>query len=203
MRFPEAKAVYETAIRKAPHHGMAQQHLSSLARQQGNIKESEHYLSEAIERNPALPFAYLERAYYRSEAGNYIGAIEDYTAALNIDSLDEEVLINRGLAFEKTGELNAAYIDFTHAINLNEASQHAWLCRANILAKQLKFEEAIEDYGIAILYDPVYPLAFYNSALVRYLIGEKSAACEDLKKAEELGQTIPENIKSAICERGS
>ncbi len=202
LRYAEAKYDFEMAIRKSPDHGLAQQYLSSLARKQGHLAESDHYLSEAIARNPSLPFAFLERAYYRSEEGNYTGAIEDYSAALKIDSLDAEVWVNRGLAFEKTGELSAAYHDFTQAITLDENYPNAWLCRANILVKQKRFEEALEDYGIAILYDPVYPLAYYNRALVRYRIGEKSAACEDLIKAESLGQPIQENIKTTICEKG-
>lgn len=203
FEYEGAKADYNLAIQKSPDHGLAQQHLSLLARALGNIEESDRYLSVAIERNPHLPYAYLERAYHRSEVGDYIGAIEDYTAALEIDSLDAEVWVNRGLAIEKTGAIHDAYDDFTQAIKLDEALGNAWLCRANVLVKLNKLSEAIEDYGIAIYCDPNYSLAYYNRALIQYRMGEKTLACHDLIKAEELGLSVQKNIKTKICESES
>lgn len=202
-QYDAAKTDFEMALKKSPDHALAQQHLSALARIQGNIDESDRYLSEAIERNPHLPYAYLERAYYRNEVGDYGGAIEDYTAALRIDSLDAEVWVNRGLIFEKAKQLNAAYHDFTRAIKLDETLANAWLCRANILVKQNKLVEAIDDYGIAIYSDPEYALAYYNRALTHYRMGNNQAACEDLKKAEDLGRIVPTEVKNKVCHRES
>lgn len=199
LRYDKAKTDYEKALSISPDHALAQQHLSSLSRTRGNIDESNRYLSAAIEQNPHLPYAYLERAYYRAEIGDYRGAIEDYSAALKIDSLDAEVWVNRGLAFEKTNNLRAAYRDYTKAITLDEDLSNAWLSRANVLVKQNKFEEALEDYGIAIFYDPNYALAFFNRALVNYQVGNRLAACNDLEKASELGQSINEKMKNKIC----
>ena len=184
LHYDAARADFEMALRKSPDNAFAQQHLSSLARTQGKINESNRYLSESIERNPHLPYAYLERAYYRNETCDYKGALEDYTAALKIDSLDAEVWVNRVLTFEKVNQLEAAYHDFTQAIKLDESLENAWLCRANILVKQNKLSEAIDDYCIAIYLDPNYALAYYNRGLVKYRVGNPLSACEDVTKAE-------------------
>ncbi len=203
LRYDEAKRDYEKALGISPDHALGQQHLSSLSRTLGNISESDRYLSAAIEQNPHLPYAYLERAYYRAEVGDFKGAIEDYSAALTIDSLDAEVWVNRGLAFEKTNNLRAAYRDYTKAITVDEDLPNAWLSRANVLTKQKKYSEALEDYGIAIFYDPKYALAFFNRALVNYRMGNKEESCKDLEKARELGQSINEKMKDKICSRPS
>ncbi|MDH4092576.1 MAG: tetratricopeptide repeat protein, partial [Cyclobacteriaceae bacterium] len=77
--------------------------------------------------------------------------------------------------------------------------EKAWLNRGNVLIKQGKYKEASEDYSAAIAFNPEYAYAFYNRAIARQKLKQTAEACEDLQKAEALGQVVSEKLKKGIC----
>lgn len=78
--------------------------------------------------------AYALRAYARVSSGNLADAIEDYTAAININSDEPSLYRLRGLARMAIGDFDGANKDFDAADNLepNGANQYdsEWLARA-------------------------------------------------------------------------
>jgi tetratricopeptide (TPR) repeat protein len=191
---------YKRALTIHPDHALAQHNIAVLKRKKGEKSDSGDRLEKAIESDSSMLYPYLERAYQRLEGGYYKGALEDYNRALELETGDPEIWLNRGLVREKLNDLKGAYSDYTKAIALKEDYDKAWLNRGNVLNKQGKYKEAIEDYTIALLHNPDYASAFYNRAIARHRNDQHAEACEDLKKAEALGMTPTEKMRRDICE---
>ncbi|MBL7857617.1 MAG: tetratricopeptide repeat protein [Cyclobacteriaceae bacterium] len=191
---------YEKALALQPNHPLAQHNLALLTAQQGNGKAAEAKLTEIIENDSTMLFAYIERGYQRFESGYYKGALEDYNYALKIDSLNAEVWLSRGITKEKLKDFSGALYDYTKAIDLEENMTKAWLNRGNVLTKLTRYKEAIDDYTVALTYDAGYASAYYNRSIARQRLKQSAEACEDLKKAENLGMVVDKKMKDKICE---
>jgi tetratricopeptide (TPR) repeat protein len=89
--------------------------------------------------------------------------------------------------------------DFNKVINLNSNSYEAFLNRGNIYIKEKKYDEAINNYKQALVLKPDYALAYYNKGLAEYDLGNKDAACTDLKQAASLGFKPASDILPKIC----
>lgn len=198
MNDPTAMQDYDMALSLHPEHALALHNVAALKRKMGQ-SASDDELEKAIASDSSMLYPYLERAYQRMEGGYYKGALEDYNQALEIETKDPEIWLNRGHVREKLDDLKGAYSDYTKAIELDEKFEKAWLNRGNVLSKQGRIEEAIEDYGVAITHNGEYAAAYYNRAIALQRAKKTAAACQDLNKAEALGLAIPEKMKKDIC----
>ena len=190
---------YQKALLLNPEHSAALHNIAVLKRISGDKAAALDELEKAIESDSSMLYPYLERAYQRMEGGYYKGALEDYNKALEIYDKDAETWMSRGMAKEKLNDFRGAYSDYTHALELNEKLEKAWLNRGNVLTKQAKYKEAIDDYTIALTFNPEYAYAYYNRAIAKQKLKLNAEACEDLKKSEQLGQSVSEKMKKEIC----
>ena len=76
----------------------------------------------------------------------------------------------------------------------------AWINRGNVLFKLERYQDAIDDFNVALVYRPDYAAAVYNRAMAKIKIKNKTDACADIKLAESLGMEIEARVKSRICE---
>jgi len=76
--------------------------------------------SQAIKADPALAAAYNDRGVALSATHRSVDAIRDFSQALALkaDNADQ-VLFNRAIAYEDSGDLKHAYIDYRKAAELN------------------------------------------------------------------------------------
>jgi tetratricopeptide (TPR) repeat protein len=193
----EALNDYQKALTIQRDHPVALNNIAVLKRKGGSTSQDD--LDLVIEKDSSMLNPYLERAQLRMEGGFYKGALEDYTAALQIDDRNPNIWLNRGLVKEKLNDLKGAFSDYTKAIDLDEAFVKAWANRGNVLIKQGRTTEAIEDYSVAITYQADNAIAYYNRSLAYHKLKQLDKACEDLKKAEQLGQKVEEKVRKSIC----
>ncbi len=78
----------------------------------------------------------------------------------------------------------------TRVWNKNKRNPYVWYNMGNIHLQMQEFQKAIDDYTMAIKYEPNLGEAYYNRALTELYLNKKSQAIKDLSKAGELG--IPE-----------
>ena len=74
-----------------------------------------------------------------------------------------------------------------------------WLNRGNVLVKLERYEDAIEDYSVALIYSPAYSLAFYNRAMAKVKLKRNAEACTDITQAESLGMKVDGKVKAKVC----
>jgi tetratricopeptide (TPR) repeat protein len=135
--------------------------------------------------------AYQMRDYHKL-------AVEDYSAALNLDAMSPTLrataLYNRGLSLQKAGKTSRAIEDYTNALLLNPKFSHAFLARGALLknAGQLLF--AVSDFERALKYEHPDP------ARVHFALGETYMKLKRLNDARrEFSKTIklrPDHAKA-------
>ena len=120
--------------------------------------------------------ALFECALSAQKKGDYAAAIARYAEAIELDPHVAEVYINRGAAYESTGELDLALRDLDAALDI-ESRSDAYHNRGNVHFKKGDYGRAIRDYGEALKLDPgnadahlyrghaLRNLAFYDKAI--------------------------------------
>ncbi|HZS55899.1 MAG TPA: TIR domain-containing protein, partial [Bryobacteraceae bacterium] len=109
-----------------------------------------------------------------------------FTKVIRIRPNDPVAYYNRGLALDRTGDLQAMLEDFTAAIRLQPNYADAFDQRGNVYAdlywifrREADLERAFEDYTAAIDLDPSHAKAFHNRAVVREILNDLEGALKD------------------------
>ena len=141
----------------------------------------------------------LEVGNSRHEFGDYKGAIEAFTLAIEMNPKLGIAYNNRGITKATTGDDSGAIEDFTRSIEINENYLPAYLNRAASRYNLGDYYGAIEDYGQVIERDPDNVIAWYGRGIshlqIKYLVG----ACEDLNNALDLGYDFVKELIDEHC----
>ncbi len=154
--------------------------------------------------------AYVERGDSLSEEGQYVEAIDHFSAAIELEPDYAEAYFLRGRAHydyasrvivEATGQgtenipllpeeavqhLEQAVADYTRAIELDPRYAKAYNNRGNTYAALGEKERALDDYDVALELEPDLTLAYFNRGLLHYRIGDYEQAVADLELYLEL-----------------
>lgn len=142
---------------------------------------------------------FLEVGNLRHEFGDYKGAIEAFTFAIEEKPEFGLAYNNRGISKAMTGDDKGAIEDFSRSIEINENYLPAYLNRAASRYNMEDYYGAIEDYGTVIEKDPENTIAWYGRGLshlqIKYFVG----ACEDFNTALELGYEMVRELIEEHC----
>lgn len=72
-----------------------------------------------IDRNPYTAPPYVARGQSLNALGKYDAALEDFTAALNVDNRNADAWAGRGFAQEKLGQRSEAQQAYQRALSLD------------------------------------------------------------------------------------
>lgn len=115
--------------------------LAALGRWEAAIES----INAALEIEPYLAAAYLERGNIQIQRREIEGAINDYTMAIHIEPAFAEAYFSRALAYEERKRYADAEADLTRALELNPNLLAAYEARGRTRAAQFKFDDAIAD----------------------------------------------------------
>lgn len=89
---------------------------------------------QVIQQDPNYTAAYINRAalYIDPAVAKYQLAIQDYNLVLSMESKNSQAFYGRGLAKQRSGQINEALNDYNQAINLNPNSGGYYLSRAYV-----------------------------------------------------------------------
>ena len=103
-----------------------------------------------------LTNALLNKALAEQKLARHDDAIGDYTAALSLDVMANDLrataLYNRGLSYHKNKNLGLAIEDYTNALLLNPHMPHAFLGRGQALRDSGQYLFALSDFERALKY---------------------------------------------------
>jgi len=119
-----------------------------------------------------------------------------------IEKEPERVLfayLNRGVAFEKRGELNKAIEDYDKVIDIDPLYFEAYNNLGVLYGQNGMFDKAIEYLNKSIGIDPTYVDAYVNRGIAYAISGRYDSALNDFNKAILLDQ----NSTAAYFNRGS
>ena len=89
---------------------------------------------------------YFNSGEEKSNSGDYQGAIEDYTKAIEIEPENYESNVNRGEAKGWNGDIEGAIIDYTKAIEIKPEYEGGYLLRGNTKQSFGDLNGACEDW---------------------------------------------------------
>ena len=155
------------------------------------------YLKKLLEQSkPAKPLSqekqsisaetYLFWGNVKYELGNYVGAIADYTRAIEIKSDLAEAYGNRGNAKAELGQYFAAIADFDTVIQLKPDYAEAYNNRGIAKADLGQYFAAIQDFDKAIQLKPYSASAYNSRGIAKTSLGQHFAAIQDFDKAIQL-----------------
>ncbi len=158
----------------------------------GDIDGSVEDYSVAIDFNQNNAFAYFIRGETCCMAFP-IEAIEDFSKAIEIDSLYEEAYQARGYTkkfkncYNDIDQYQDAINDLTKAIELNPNNVGALYGRADINSRWFKnYKSAIKDFSKIIELEPTNAEAYFNRAHARNSINDQEGARKDFERHNDL-----------------
>jgi len=122
------------------------------------------------------------------KAGNYKGAIADFTQSIRLSPNVAEVYIARGNAYFDQGDKQAALKDYNQGLRINPKYAAAYVERGNARDDLGDSKGAMEDYNQAIGLNADLAEAYDNRAVTNIRMKNKEAAIADLQKAAQLYQ---------------
>lgn len=137
---------------------------------------------------------------------NYDIAINEFTKAIEIDSTHADTFNNRGVAYEKKGELNKAINDYTSAIELFSKDKDKTVLakvhynRGSIHFNKTNYDFAIKDFTKAIELNPDFTDAYLNRGNAYFKNKKYDKAAQDFTKAIEIDSTSKNKITPILVE---
>ena len=113
-------------------------------------------------------------------------AIDDYTAAIALNTRYPVLYFQRAGVYERLGQLEPAVADFTEVLALLPDDPASLAARADCLLALRRFEPAILDYTKLIELDPSDADSYVGRALAYESTGAPSKAMADYRQALEL-----------------
>ena len=90
-------------------------------------------------------------------------------------------------------------VDFDTAIKLNAKNPVSYNYRGVAKGESRQFVEALKDFDYAIKLKYDYAGAFVNRAAVKFASKDKHGACDDLNKADSLGDEMAIQLIETYC----
>lgn len=129
--------------------------LAALSWQRSKIWKDDLTLwGDAVVKAPTAFIARSNLALARLRAGEYRGAIRDFTVAAELSPTIADSYSNRGLAWLHLNQPDTALADFTMAITLEPNNPFFRLDRAEAYAEGGACDKAIADYARVVELDP-------------------------------------------------
>ncbi|HOE33131.1 MAG TPA: tetratricopeptide repeat protein [Smithella sp.] len=173
-------------------------------------KNSETLWTDVIEKYPRkISMAYFNRGNDRCVQNRYNDAIQDYTAAIDLNPQSLLAYQNRGLAYLISDDFNKALQDYNRYLALrgpydaggSERDVHLSNVLGNrgvIFSRMNQFEKAIADFNTAVKLNPYNPNNYLNRAFVFYRLGRMEQAAQDVRMAELTGRTVDPSFKKML-----
>ena len=156
---------------------------AELLERQGKFKEARDMLLEVVKLEPNLMIAHLAMAVVQRRLGDFRGSVESCSKGIEIDPLEPELFLRRGIAWFHLGLYGIALEDFEEAAGMSYDDPRPELWRGLTLIELERPLEAINAYASAIRRDRGYMLAYLNRGLAYLAANEPGKAEFDFNQA--------------------
>ena len=163
----------------------------------GDYQHAISLYTEAIQLNPLLASAYVNRGVAHQNMGAIGPALQDYNAALDLKPISE-AYNNRGNVFFKEGDYDRAATDFMNALELDQGNAFAHFGQALVFDGKGERDLAFDCLDKALRLDPDFSFALAARASLHLENGNLDRAIQDFDKLLGLE---PKNT-NAYNERG-
>jgi eukaryotic-like serine/threonine-protein kinase len=161
----ESLACFDAALALKKDHALAQRLRAEVLFRLGRFKEVVDAFDRYLETGKPLESVYRGRGLARAELGQYPGAIEDFTKAIELGP-SSAVQAFRGWTHLVVDAPKLALRDFELAIELDSKNGDAYNGKGIALARLGRHREALEEAALALRNGPSSPRLYYNAARI-------------------------------------
>jgi len=150
--------------------------------------------TKSIKMNPNDQRGYYFRglAYFQRQQSTL--AISDFTKAITMTPSDGKAYHARGRAYLQQKQYTLAIADFTKAIEMNPSAAQSYRYRGCAYAMREQFALAALDLTTVIELEPDNAEMYFKRGLLYHLEGKRYEALEDMRRAQNLGYSVPPEI---------
>lgn len=171
------------------------------------MKDYKYAIKELTEAIRVMPenkteyLAYQLRAKSYFEIADFKASVKDWNVYIEAMGGSEEDLILRAAAKINSGDNSGAIVDLDAAIKLNSKNPVSYCYRGLAKGENKMFAEGLKDldYSIKLKFD--YAAAYVNRAALKMALKDKRGACEDLNKADGLGDEMALQLVERYCKQ--
>ena len=156
-------------------------------------KDTDVLFTDIVEKNPDNLHNYIvynSWGDFKNSESDLLGAIENYSKAIDLNPQYELAYAQRGLIYARMGNIQKALNDFNKAIVLNPKRAHNYYSRASEYYKAGNKKAAMLDYNQTIGLDPDYAQAYNDRGWAYFETGDIKSALNDFDKAITLKPTF-------------
>ncbi len=165
----------------------------------GDLDGALRDVNKSIKLEPNDDASYNLRALIWVEKGEYQKAIEDFSKVIEITPKRFDAWANRATAKFNLQDFNGAIKDYEQVIKLNPKGSRAYYSCGSAKYNISDFKGAIKDYTQCIKLNPKHKNAWFEKGIAELQIGLNDKACNDLKKALELGNKKAKDYLLEYC----
>lgn len=142
---------------------------------------------------------YKMRATTKFEMKDFKGSVTDWNVYIDAVPAEEEALIGRAAAKINSNDFTGAIVDLDEAIKINPKNHVSYCFRGVAKGSNKAIVEGLKDldYSIKLKFD--YSVAYINRAALKMAAKDKRGACEDLQKADSLGNERAPQLFNSYC----
>lgn len=185
-RFADAVAAYDAALSVQPDHALAHYLRGESLLELDRAREADLAFSQSLRVRSAFGPALRARGQARVRLGDYAGAVDDYTRALQLER-DASILTHRGWALFFTDAWKLAEHDFTEAIQIDSTPGDAHVGRGLARVMLGDYRRAVADAEVVLSRGKLdTPEMMHNVACIYALAVARVQSDKDARPAEPL-----------------
>jgi len=148
--------------------------------------------------NPKDIYDYFVRANLKWDQGNYIGAIQDHSKIIEIDSTNWFAFYSRGVIKDELKDFYGAIQDYNRSIEIDQTKAYPFFGRAVAKQKLNDYYGALQDLNKSIEIDSIDSYAFYCRGFLKGELNDNLGAIQDFSRSIEINP----NYSDAYYYRG-
>ena len=164
------------------------------------------YPAAIEELTKAIEYGYMDAFSNRGNAffamGKFEEALRDYSLAIAFRPDWAKAFYDRGLVAFQLGYYEKALMDYSLAIKLDSQYSEAYNNRGLVHEKLNRLTEALEDFTQAARIDPYNAAAQNNLGRALFFAGNREAALQSYRRAEQLGLAEATRILELLRQKG-
>lgn len=132
----------------------------------------------------------VDEAWKLHGKGDFNGAIQLHTEAIDLNPNNALAYHGRGTAYDESRQYEAAIADYNKALEINPAYVEAYYNRGNTYSHLNNNERAIQDYNVAIQLNPDFAEAYGNRGFSYNELRQYERAIQDFNKVIKINHNL-------------
>lgn len=157
----------------------------------GDYRAAVQAYTRAIELNRKYTDAYVYRALTHLQLGNFVAAISDLNAVVDLDPSADSYR-TRADVYARNGRIDQAIADYDKSIALNPNDASAYRNRGTAYSERGDYPKALGDITKAIQLEPAAPRWRFDRAMLKARQGKYDDAMVDAQEALRLAGGVPD-----------